>query len=73
MILSAAREVTDAGAHLRLPHSPDRGEDRAVGGGSSKTGMNEARIGIELIVSVTALFLTVLAALFFVGPVVGSS
>jgi hypothetical protein len=33
--------------------------------------MNEERIGIELIVSVTVWFLAVLAAFFFVGAVVG--
>ena len=34
-------------------------------------GMNEERVGIELIVSVMVWFLAVLAAFFFVGAVVG--
>jgi hypothetical protein len=33
--------------------------------------MNEERVGIELIVSVTVWFLAVLAAFFFIGAVVG--
>jgi hypothetical protein len=33
--------------------------------------MDEERVGIELIIAVTVWFLAVLAAFFFVGPVVG--
>jgi hypothetical protein len=35
------------------------------------TPMNEERVGIELIIAVTVWFLAVLAAFFFVGPIVG--
>jgi Flp pilus assembly protein TadB len=43
------------------------GQDRDA----DRTGMDEERIGIELIVSVAVWFLAFLAAFFFVGPVVG--